>query len=151
MGVDLACPACCAGKCSREAAHRLSGKTHRLTVPMANQPAGQEAGPHVSRISGRLPPVSTTPRPPPTPNRMAIARALRRASPGNNPAASVPAVVNVAAPTRPAAKRQKVCQTNPACNPVASSASAVAAMPKANRRAGEMRRISSMVSTAPAK
>ena len=78
-----------------------------------------------------------------------MASALRRASPGNNPAASVPAVVNVVAPSRPAAKRQKVCQPNPARSPVASSASAVAAMPKANRCAAETRRMSSMVSTAP--
>lgn len=80
---------------------------------------------------------------------MAMASALRRASPGNSPAASAPAVENDSAPSRPTAKRQNVCHANPASRPVASSATAVVPMPKAKRRAGETRRMITMVSTAP--
>ena len=89
------------------------------------------------------------PIPPPAPNRIAIASALRRASPGNSRAVSTPAVEKDIAPNTPAAIRQKVCQPIVASYPVASSVSVVVTMPNPNNRAGAMRPISSSVSTAP--
>jgi hypothetical protein len=117
---------------------------------MTIQPIGHDAGPHACSISGSAAPASTMPNPTPEPNRMAMASALRRGSPWNSPAASVPAVENDMAPSTPAAMRQNVCHPSAAFSPVASSASVVVTMPMANSRAGEMRRMSSMVSTAPA-
>ena len=79
-----------------------------------------------------------------------MASALRRVSPWNRPAASVPAVENDIAPSTPAAMRHPVCHPSAGFNPVASSASVVVTTPKANSRVGGTRRISSMVSSAPA-
>ena len=75
--------------------------------------------------------------------------ALRRGSSRNSCAASAPAVENDIAPKNPARMRHSVCHHSASYCPVAVSATAVVTMPKANSRDGPVRRIRSIVTSAP--
>jgi hypothetical protein len=76
--------------------------------------------------------------------------ALRRGLSGKSCAASAPTVEKDSAPNTPARMRQSDRHQSAGSQAVASRASAVVTSPKANRRDGLMREISTMVSTAPA-